>query len=76
MQNIDTVTNIITSKFKENMWYHKELEDKMKLRHYNEGVNPNLEDQNCLLVLRSAKKKIKISKIRTNSRELHSETGN
>ena len=32
MQNIDTITNIVTSKFKENMWRDKELEDKKKLR--------------------------------------------
>jgi hypothetical protein len=37
--------------------------------------NPNLEDQKHLLVLNSAKKKINIVKIRTNSHELHSETG-
>jgi len=38
-------------------------------------VNPNLEDQNYLLVLKSAKKKINIAKIRTKSQELHSEIG-
>jgi hypothetical protein len=56
MQNIDNITNIITSKFKENMWCDKELVDKRKLRYYKEVVNPNLEDQNYLSVLRSAKK--------------------
>jgi hypothetical protein len=75
MQNTDNITNIITSKFKENMWCDKELEDKRKLRYYKEVVNPNLEDQKYLSVLRSAKKKINIAKIRTNSHELHSETG-
>jgi hypothetical protein len=49
--------------------------DKIKLRYYKEVVNPNLEDQNYLSVLKSAKKKINISKIRTNSHELHSEIG-
>jgi hypothetical protein len=38
-------------------------------------VNPNLEDQNHLSVLKSAKKKINIAKIRTKSHELDSETG-
>jgi hypothetical protein len=32
MGNIDNITNIITSKFKENRWCDKELVDKMKLR--------------------------------------------
>jgi hypothetical protein len=68
------ITNIITSKFKENMWCVKELADKRKLRYYNEVVNHNLEDQNHLSFFRSAKKKINIDKIRTNSHELHSET--
>jgi hypothetical protein len=38
-------------------------------------INPNLEDQKYLFVLTSVKKKINIAKIRTNSHELHSETG-
>jgi hypothetical protein len=38
-------------------------------------VNPNLEDQKYLSVLTSIKKRINIVKIRTNSHELHSETG-
>jgi hypothetical protein len=37
--------------------------------------NPNLEDQNYLSVFPSVKKKISIAKIKTNSHELHSETG-
>jgi hypothetical protein len=64
MQNIDNITNIITSKFKENMWCDKELEDKRKLRYYTEVVNPYLEYQKNLSVLTSAKKKINITKIR------------
>jgi hypothetical protein len=51
----------------------KELEDKRKLRYYKEVVSHNLEDQKYNSVLRSAKKKINIVKIRTNSHELHSE---
>jgi hypothetical protein len=63
LQNIDNIKNIITSKFKENLWCNKELEDKRKLRYYKEVVNPNLEDQKYLSVLTSAKKKINIAKI-------------
>jgi hypothetical protein len=57
------------------MWCDKELEEKRKLRYYKDVINPNLEDQNYLFVLPSVKKKISIAKIRTNSHELHSETG-
>jgi hypothetical protein len=57
------------------MWCDKELEEKRKLRYYKDVINPNLEDQNYLSVLPSVKKKISIAKIRTNSHELHSETG-
>jgi hypothetical protein len=53
----------------------KELKDKRKLRYYKKAVNHNLEDQKYLSVLTSAKKKINITKIRTNPHELHSETG-
>ena len=38
-------------------------------------VNPNLENKRYLSVLTSIKKKINIVNIRTNSHELHSETG-
>jgi hypothetical protein len=57
------------------MWCNKELEGKIKLRYYKEVINPNLEDKKYLSVLTSVKKKINIAKIRTNSHELHSETG-
>jgi hypothetical protein len=75
LQNNNNIKNIITSKFKEKLWCDKELEDKRKLRYYKEVINPNLEDQKYLFVLTSIKKKINIVKIRTNSHELHSETG-
>jgi hypothetical protein len=75
MQNTNNIKNNITFKFKWNMWCDKELEDKRKLRYYKEAVNPNLEDQKYLSVLTSAKKKINIIKIRTNSHKLHSEIG-
>ena len=38
-------------------------------------IKPNLEDQKYLSILISINKKINISKIRTNSHEIHSETG-
>jgi hypothetical protein len=57
------------------MWCDKELEGKIKLRYYKEVNKPNLEDQRYLSILRSVKKKINITKIRTNSHELHSEIG-
>ena len=52
-----------------------DLEEKIKLRYYKEVINPNLEDQNYLSILKSLKKNLIISKIRTNSHELHSKTG-
>ena len=48
---------------------------KRKLRYYKEVINPNLEDHKYLLLVASSEKKINIAKIRTNSHELHSETG-
>jgi hypothetical protein len=48
---------------------------KIKLRYYKDVINPNLEDQNCLSIFPSVKKKMSIAKIRTNSHKLHSETG-
>ena len=57
------------------MWCEKDLAAKRKLRYYKEVINPTLEDQKYLSVLTSSKKKINIAKIRTNSHELHSETG-
>jgi len=75
LQDINNIRIIITSKFKEKMWDKKVLEVKRKLQYYKEVINPNLEVQNYLFVLTSSKKKINIAKIRTNSHELHSETG-
>ena len=57
------------------MQCEKDLAAKRKLRYYKEVINPILEDQKYLFVLSSSKKKINIAKIRTNSHELHSETG-
>ena len=67
--------NIVTPKFKEKMHCEKDLEAKRKLRYYKEVINPTLEDQKYLSVSTSSKKKNNIANIRTNSHELHSETG-
>ena len=75
MQNIDNIKNINTSKFKENLRCDKKLEIKRKSRCYKEVINPNLENQKHNFVLTSTKKNINIAKIRTNSHELHSQTG-
>ena len=75
LQNIDNVKNIITSKFKEKSWCEEILVVKRKLRYYKEAINPNLEDQKYLSVVTSSRNKISITKIRTNSHELHSKIG-
>jgi len=54
---------------------NKDLEDKRGLRYYKGVINPTLKDQKYLSVLTSSKKKINISKIRTNSHELHIKIG-
>ena len=72
MQNINNIKNIVTYKFKEKMWCEKDLEAKRKLRCYKEVINPTLEDQKYLSILTSSKKKNNISKMRTNSHDLHS----
>ena len=74
LQKKYTIKKNIKSKFKEKIWYDKELEEKRKLRYYKNVINPNLEDQNYLFGLPSVNKKINIAKIRIDSHELHSET--
>jgi hypothetical protein len=51
------------------------IKEKRKLTYYKDVINHNLENQNYLSVLTSVKTKISIAKIRTNSHELHTETG-
>ena len=46
-----------------------------KLRYHKEVINHNLEDHKYILEVTSSQEKINIVKIRTNSHELHSETG-
>ena len=75
LQNINNIKNIVTSKFKEKLWCENYLEDKRKLRYCKDVINPTLKDKKYLCVLNSSKKKTNIAKIRTNSHELHSETG-
>jgi hypothetical protein len=57
------------------MWCDKELEEKIKLRYYKDVINPYIEDTNYLFAFPNVKEKISISRIRTNSHELHSEIG-
>ena len=57
-ENIDTVKNIITSKFKGKLWCEENLVVKRKLRYYKEVIIPNLEDQKYLSVVTSSWKKI------------------
>jgi len=75
LQDINNIKNFVTSKFKEKMWCEKYLAAKRKLSYYKKVINPTLEDQKYLSILTGSKKKINIAKIRTNSHELHSETG-
>ena len=44
LQNINNITNIVTSKFKEKLLCGKDLEAKRKLRYYKEVINPTLEE--------------------------------
>jgi len=74
LYNTNDIKNIIKAKFKEFLWWNKELEDNIKLRYKKEVVNPNLEDQKYLYVLTSLRKRIDIATIRTNYHELHSES--
>jgi len=71
----DSVKDTITSKFKDRLWDDKELEGKRKLRYYKEVINPTLEKQNYLSILTSLKKKMNITKIRTNFHDIWSEIG-
>ena len=61
--NINNAKNIITSKFKEKLWCEENLTVKRKLRYYKEVINPNMEDQNYLLVVISLWKKINIPRL-------------
>ena len=58
LQNINNIKNIVTSKFKEKLWFQRYLEAKRKLRYYKEVINLTLEDQKYLYVLTSSKKKL------------------
>ena len=75
MGSKENIKDTITSNVKDKTWDAKELEGKRKLRYYKEVINPTLDNQNYLSMLTSTKKKMNIAKIRTNSHELHSETG-
>ena len=66
--------NISTFKFKDKLWCEENLIVKRKLRYYKEVINPKLRNHVYLSELTTSLKKINITKIRTNSHELHSET--
>ena len=72
LQDINNLNKTITYKFKTRMWDKKYFKGKIKLRFYQEVFNPNMGDQTYLSILTSLKKKINISKIGTNSHEIHS----
>jgi len=74
VQNTNDIKNIVQAKFKEKLWCNKKLEGKRKLKYYEEVVNPNIEDQKYLSFLTSLKKRMNVSKIRTNYHELDSKT--
>ena len=76
----DILLNILMSKIlllhlKEKLWCEENLAGKRKLRDYKEAINANLEAQKYLSIGTRSRRKIDITKIRTNSHELHSETG-
>lgn len=75
MKNKDSIKNIITSKFKDNLWDDKELEGKSKLRYYKEVIKPTLANWTCLFVLNNVKKKMNIARIKSRFHELHSKNG-
>ena len=75
MGNKDNIKNIITSKFKDNLWSDKVLEGERKLIYDREVINPMVANQNYLYVLTNAKKRRNMKRIRTNSHELRSELG-
>ena len=66
---------LFTSKFKDKLWCEENLAVKRKLRYDKEFINPNLEHQKYLSVVTRSWNKTNIAKIKTNSHELHSETG-
>jgi len=70
----DSVKNTITSNFNNQLCDDKELEGIRKLRYYKEVIKPTLDNENYLFVLTSTKKKMNITRIRTNSHDLQSET--
>lgn len=70
----DNVKDVISFNFKDKTWDDKEMESKRKLRYYNEVITPTLDNHNYLSVLTNTKKKVNITRIRTNSHELRSET--
>lgn len=50
MHNNDNIKNIITYKFKRNLWWDKELEYQRKLTFHKEVTNPRIKYKKYLYV--------------------------
>ena len=74
MGSKQNIKDTINPYFSYKMWDVKKMEDKRKLRHYKEVINPTVDNHNYLSMLTSTKIKMNIARIRTKSRELQSET--
>jgi len=68
------IKDTINPNFSYKMWDVKKMEDKRKLRYYKEVINPIVDNHKYLSMLTSTKSKMNITRIRTKSRELQSDT--
>lgn len=68
------IKDTINPNFSYKMWDVKKLEDKRKIRYYKEVINPIVDNHNYLFMLTSTKSKINITRIRTKSHEIQSNT--
>lgn len=71
---MNTIKVFVITNFKENLWGYDDIENKKKWIYDKEAINPKSKDQNGLSIVASFKKKINITKIRTNSHEIRRET--
>jgi len=67
MQNCNNIKMLLHLNLKIIFGAIKDYRNKEKLRYHNKVVKHNLEDQKCLSILTSTKKKNNIAKIRRNS---------
>jgi len=68
------IKDTINPNFSYKMSDVKKLEDKRKLRYYKEVINRIVDNHNYLSMLASTKSKMNMTRIRTKSRELQSDT--